>query len=568
MLRIRFLLFSLITVALLVASCGGGDEGPTTATTAPGTATARPTPGPTVPPTQAAPSGQFRWALSAIPSYALLPGLNCCTNRYHLDPMYDAIVGMDENGRVTEKSGFATSWTVSTDGLSWTVKVRDGLTFHNGDKATAQDLQYSARWYESDQSNPARVPANSNWVSTEVVDPTTVVTRIKSPNIFYILDAYALSTGGPTGYLLPKTYFESNGAKLGEKSFTLETLAKRPVGSGPYKFKGDVVNQELNLEAAAGKHWFFGTPRYQTATFLIIPEDLTRMSLLKSGGAESAEIPRGNADEFKKAGFNVVPKSVDRASYIVMHEEWKEMYGSAKNPLSDLRVRQALSLAIDRDVVNKQFMAGLAQPTMNVSSSPLDVAFKEYPVVKQDLARAKTLMAQAGFANGFELEIWIWQLPGIAVESPQIMEAISVWWGELGIKSTRRTYDVQLTLAAMVKGFDHPVISGPWGAPAVYKVSGLRPGVTYKSQPYRFTEDLEIEAAAHAAYSAATVEQYKAQAQRYQELWTERVVQIPVFFYGTTYAIKAGLGGERWKPGQMALGLNTTGLLTTPDLLH
>ena len=569
-----------VGISVVLAACGsGGQETPTTPPTLPQattgvTSAATPTPRPTVAPPPSAtavpvPTGQFRFALAKITSYAVLPGVSCCTQRYHMDPMYDALVGLDKDGKLSTASGYASSWSVSADALAYTFKLRDGLVFHNGAKATARDFKYSSDWYQSPQANSTFIPANSNIAGTDFIDDSTAVVRIKALNIF-TLNFYALTHSQATGgYLLPKDYFEANGAKLGEQSFNLDYLAKHPMGSGPYKYQSDVVNQELAMTAAPGNHWLFGTPRYQTVRVLIVPEDGTREALYNSGGAEAGEVSRPNITKFRQAGFEIQTKAVDKNAYVQFHEQYKDSYpGSGKNPLADVRVRKALSIAVDRALLNEKFMAGQARVTMNASSSPLDPAFKTYPIPKQDLAEAKRLLAEAGFPNGFSVEMLVWSSTGMVVEAPQVMEAIAVWWEGLGLKIDRKPNDSQQTLALMAKGSDHPIISGPWPASVLFSVAGLRPGVSYKNIPSSTQQDAEIEQLAYAVYTAPSMEKYLAAAQRFQDLWSERVIQMPLFVYGTSYVVRKGLGADKWETGQMGAGVNLAGLVTKPEVVH
>lgn len=586
-------------VSLVVTACGGGGE----ATTAPAaTATSRPattgpttvgptatrpatTAAPTAPPAATAtavavPTGTFRFAFGNAPGYALLPRTNCCTNRYHLDPMYDPLIGMTDKGQLTDKSGFATSWTGSADLKTWTIKLRDTLVFHNGEKATAQDFKYTSDWHQSPLVDPARLGTYSsrNVDFVSVVDPSTVTVQFVAPNLFTLFDSYALSSGGGAdGYLLSKTYSESKGAKFSDPKdltaeknpgFTISNLTRAPIGTGPYKYRSDIPNQEVVYEAVERPHWYFGVPRYRTAQFLLVPEDATRRALLQSGGTEAAEIPRFAVSDLRKANFDIVARTLERTAYFFVHEQYKPAYGSTKNPLSDVRVRRALSLAVDRQTLVDTFLLGQGIPTADDRLTPLDPAYKPRPVPKQDMAAAKKLLTEAGYPNGFEVRMWIWQLPGITVEGPQMAEAMAVWWEELGLKVPRTPFDVTATLTEMARGMDRPTVSGPWYASVTFKVAGLRPGTSYKQQPYAASHNTELEKAANEIFVAAKIEDYIKAAQKFSDIYYDEVATIPLFFGGINYALKKNMGGPTWNLGANALNNNLAGLLTKPDLVR
>ena len=143
---------------------------------------------------------------------------------------------------------------------------------------------------------------------------------------------------------MPKDYYE----RVGKDQFM-----KKPIGTGPYKWHSQVVGSYIKLEATE-KHWRDGVPRYKYVTFLNVPEESTRIAMLKTGEADITRISRERIKEVLDAGLKVISKKDSAA--IVFHclMQW------ATPAFSDIRFRKALNLAIDREAIIKNILGGRA----------------------------------------------------------------------------------------------------------------------------------------------------------------------------------------------------------------
>lgn len=565
-------LLCLSLVALIVAACGGGEQAAPTATRGPvaptaGTSAAptatRPAqattaPAATVAPAATAtavpvPTGQLRLALEGIVGYSLLPGI--VLYRAHLDPLYDTLVGLDLNGELSNKNGMASAWEASADGMKWTFKTRDGVTFHTGEKATAKDVKHSLDFYGGPDSQvTAGLSATRQRIigAVESPDDSTVAVTLKTFDLFFVLKFLSIGgQGTSTGYLLPKAYMESKG-----RDFAI----KNPVGSGPYKYKSDVLNQQLLLEADSKAHWYYGTPKYRAFDLVIVPEGTTRVAMLKGGQAEAVNVPRNTVQEMKRAGFDVASSTDSKHAFANFIDQFKTYGGS--NPLANVRVRQALTLAIDLQLINEKFVYGVGVPTA-VSLAPKDPAFKSYKapaIPKQDLVLAKKLLSEAGYANGFTLLMYNFTpgLPGLS-ESPEIMEAIAVWWEGLGLKVERKPLDITtfLTLNSQ-HNFAGPTVAGIY-YPATFPTTAGGPIIP---QLTRNHEDVELDAASQAIANAKSLNDYIAAVQKFTDLSHSKYISIPLFYAGDSFALKSGTGGAAWNLGKGNYSFNFNQLLT------
>lgn len=561
------------TVSLIVAACGGGDKSaPTTppaATTAPG-ATARPTNTSAPPPTSSpvpVPTGSMKISLASVLTYGLLSGVSIAMNRSAIDPMYDAVIGLNADAKMDEKLGLVNSWSSSADGLSWTMKTRGDVLFHDGSKATAKDIKAGNDWYgaKDGQYSNDRNFRTLLVKEIQVPDDSTAVVVFNTPAIFGLWDLFTLNTaeGGPN-FLISGDYMQ----KVGFKEYN-----KAPIGSGPFRFKSDVVNQEVNYEAL-DKHWLYGVPRYKNLQVLIIKEDNTRMALLKSGGVEATEIPRIEATPLQKSGqYNVVGKLVSKNAWASFTGQWVETFDNGvKNPFYDRRVRQAFNLALDRDEILQTFMHGLGETTVDRDVTPGDPAYRKHAVPKQDLVKAKQLLTEAGYPNGFEMDVTFsaGTLPGLTTESPQLNEAFVGYWQKLGVKINRippppSSINAANTIAQNVK---LPRAGGPgWGS-MIGHYKGLPPGQRVKDVLSRVTEDPEIEALMMKVGAARNLSEYITAAQAFQDMMIDKAVYMPLFQSGEIFAVKKGVG-DNWNLGRSTFMYNFTGLATgKPDLVR
>ncbi len=349
-------------------------------------------------------------------------------------PMYDALVGFNFE-RGGKGTGVAERWELAKDGLSWTFYLRKGLKWHNGDPLTAHDVKFSLERTMSKESIASRKAALRRDVkSIEVIDEHTVQIYTNGVQVDFT-ENLSRATSGQEGQLMPKKYIETVGA---------EEFRKKPIGSGPWKFVKNVPGDRIEYEAVDYPHWR-GTPHFKRMILLLVPEESTRVAMVRTGEAAIASISPEAIKEVKAAKLNVV--SVPGTMQAIY-----QIYGlyrpeSQKNPLADKRVREALSLAIDRRQIIDHVMYGEAK-------MPMPFATFEYSVdtdterwqkwgreaLRYDPKRAKQLLAEAGYPNGFELKFANFAMAGTPFMA-QIGLVIADFWNRLGVKVNYTHYE-------------------------------------------------------------------------------------------------------------------------------
>src|SRR6185312_15725638 len=214
-------------------------------------------------------------------------------NAVYQAAMYDSLIGFNfEKGGIGP--GVAERWELSPDGLTWTFYIRPGQTFHNGDKLTAHDVKFSLERQMGPGSLASAAASMRRTIkSIEVIDDLTVKVNTNTPQLG--MPAGLSRAVAPEGAIMPKAYIE----KVGEEEFR-----KKPIGSGPWKFVRNVPGDRIEFTAVAN-HWR-GTPSFKDLHVLLVPEESTRVAMVRTGEAAIASIGPETMMGAARAGLEVV----------------------------------------------------------------------------------------------------------------------------------------------------------------------------------------------------------------------------------------------------------------------
>jgi peptide/nickel transport system substrate-binding protein len=330
----------------------------------------------------AAPPGQLTWGahVSLAPTgFDPAETSGIITPFLVLYALHDAMV-KPMPGQALAPS-LAESWLASEDGLSYEFLLRKGIAFHNGEPIIPEDVKFSFERYRgaSHDMMKARVAA------IEIVDPLRVRFQLKEPWPDF-LTFYGGATGA--GWVVPKKYVE----KVGEDGFK-----KAPIGAGPYKFVSFNPGIELVLEAF-DQYWR-KAPSVKRMVIRAIPDESTRLAALKNGEIDIAYWISGElaADLQHTPGLTLKAAVVQTPWWVYFPEQW-----DPKSPWHDARLRQAVSLAIDRNGINQAMTFGYCRLTGNAFVPANFEFYWQPPEPLYDPAKAKQLPAEAGHANGLD----------------------------------------------------------------------------------------------------------------------------------------------------------------------
>jgi peptide/nickel transport system substrate-binding protein len=360
-------------------------------------------------------------ALSSFSTEVLDPVLGGHIVKYYLSLMFDYLVGVTPDGQPSKDGGLATRWEPSPDHRRWTFHLRRGVKFHTGEEVTAEDVKFSLQRAIGKRSTTGYAgPLRTLIQDIETPAPDRVVIVTREPTL--IIPTYLSRSLSTEGMILPKKYLEANGD---------DVFARKPVGSGPYRFVEQVTGSHIRL-TAVDSHWRIGAPKYKTVTFKLVPEETTRVALLRRGEVDIADVSRDRVAELEREGFPIHM----RREEAVLTMWW--ILPRDNQPTKDKRVREALNLAVDRSELAQSIFAGQADPAfvpMGLSWSYRDIGFKVTPEMHYpyDPARAKALLAEAGYGGGFSLDVYAYQLPGLP-EGKAFAEAMAGYWQKIGVK--------------------------------------------------------------------------------------------------------------------------------------
>jgi peptide/nickel transport system substrate-binding protein len=390
--------------------------------------------------------------------------------------------------------------------------LRPDITFHNGDKLTADDVVYTINSILNDKQ--VSVPSNYSFIdhATKVDD---LHVRIELKRVF----PAALDYMAMTLFIMPKAYRE----KVGPQEYS-----QHPIGSGPYKFtKVDGVT-ELDMERYDG---YFpespkGKPPISKIVIHEVPDATTEMAELLGNRADW--VWKFSPDQFDAVGrmpnLQAVRGDSMRVEYLIIDAAGRT---GAGNPLTNQKVRQAIYYAIDRATMAKQLMQGGSKaidtpcyPTQFGCDAAVAV---HYPY---DPAKAKALLAEAGYPNGFDSEL-------VTYDLPQWGGAVQGYLKAVGINVRLTVMQVGAVVQRSLAG-QNPLQLGSWGSYSVNDVSAILP-VFFTFTGNDYARDPEIKTLVDAGGATVDPDQRRKAYSAAIKLITERAYWIPVFTHTVTY---------------------------------
>ncbi len=358
--------------------------------------------------------------------------------------MFDTLVRFRADNTQVEPA-LAESWTASPDGLVWSFKLRQGVKFHDGTPVNAAAVKFSYD-RQVDKKNPYHTGnfpyaefTFQNVKSVDVVNDSTVRFTLSAPFAPFLTNMAMFSTAvvSPTSV-----------QKYGKDMF------KHPVGSGPFKFVEWVKKDHVTMEA--NKDYWAGRPCVDRLIMRAIPDNTVRLLEVEKGTVQVMDQInppdygriRGNKDLvlFTGPGLNV--------GYIAMNVE--------KSPFNDVRIRRAVNYAVNKDSLIRAFYAGVGAPAKN----PMPPTIWGYNDAVQpygySVEKAKQLLAEAGYPNGFSTELWWPNRSRPYLTQPQkIAEALQAQLAKAGIRAKLVTFEWG-TYLAKTRSAEHPMAILGW----------------------------------------------------------------------------------------------------------
>ncbi len=333
----------------------------------------------------AQPSGTLTVALPAEPATLDPHKGNTRYNYLFNSNLFEGL--MVRNDKADLVPGIAESYTVSADGLTYTFTLRKGVKFHDGTTLTPEDVKFSLER----AINPATKNPLLSFIRTidkvEILDADRVALTLKEK------DAIFLKKLTFAGWIVPRAYLQ----QVGEDGF-----AKRPIGTGPFRFVSRSINERIEMQANE-QHWGW-VPKVRTLVLRTVPEDAVRLGMLQTGEADIvAEMPPPLLDRISAIrGVRTLSHPSGEIYWLVLNIK----DGAKDSPLLKREVRIALNHAIDRQAIIKNVLRDQAQQIPGVLAPSVSVVDPNFKPYAYDPALARKLLADAGYPNGFKIDMY------------------------------------------------------------------------------------------------------------------------------------------------------------------
>ena len=377
--------------------------------------------------------------------------------------IFEPLIKRDENQKLVP--GLATSWK-ALDDLTWEFKLRKNVRFHDGSPFTADDVVFTLKRVPDVPNSPSSfVTFTKPIVDVKVIDPHTVIFKTATAHVLLPSDLASVMIV----------------SRLSDKATTADYNAgKAAIGTGPYKFAEYVPNQRVVFKANYG--YWGGEEPWDKVTYKMLTNPAARFAALLSGDLQMIEtVPTADIAKLSKdKNYNLVDKVSNRVIYVHLNQSTEksppfvtDKSGKPldKNPFRDVRVRKALSMAINRDAIVDRVMEKKAVAAAQLLPDFFYGTSKKLKPTKFDPEGAKKLLAEAGYPNGFAMTL---HGPNNRyINDANIVQAIAQMYSRIGIDAKVETMPsaVYFTRATKLE-FGYMVLG--WGTESGEQGSAMR----------------------------------------------------------------------------------------------
>jgi len=362
--------------------------------------------------------------------------------------VYDHLLLVDAKDQYKALPGLAASWT-NKGAQEYTFTIRRGVKWQKGyGDVTADDVAFSLK---SITGADSKAIDGAYWRdrvgNMRVVDPYTLAFSFETiePDLISMLSAQSHQV------ILCQKYVE----QVGEDRADVQ-----PVGSGPYQLDSQVPSAEVTLVPSGPTHWRV-TPKWGKIHAVCLREETTRLALMESGRADIVTLAMTQIDEARNHGYRIMPSDTYYLYAIDFGGLFPKGYPlyTGKEPWQDIRVREAMNIAIDRAAINKTFFAGLGviDNVMGNAVAPAATTTARMSI-PYDPARAKALLKAAGYEQGFEVPIVSYDIA--SVPNANVIQVVAAAWQAIGLQPRIQPSDFAAFRSRLLKNETNGLMYG------------------------------------------------------------------------------------------------------------
>jgi peptide/nickel transport system substrate-binding protein len=440
-----------------------------------------------------------------------------------LTAIHDALI-KNQGTTLYDYPALAERYTFAPDAKSATFWLRKGIKFHNGEPVTAQDVKFSYENYRGAKADIFKRKTER----VEIVDERTIRFHFKEPFLdFAILFGTSNVTG--TAWIVPEKYYKQVGP---------DGFKQKPIGAGPYRLVRHEPGIKIEMEAFDG---YYRPVHVKEFVMTSVPEPATRVAMLERGEADIIYNVPGEliAKVSKLPGVLLAP--------VLSGSWWLEFPGfqDPKSPFRDKRVREAISLAIDRRAINQAESGGMGKLLGNWINDDVQYAI-EWPEFTRNVERARQLLREAGYPNGFDVD-WLTPLPAFYSRGERVIAHLR----EVGIRARLQTMERGIFLQRLQSGlkdwpgvqiiFQGSRIAGSWSFwyEAYFKCGG------FNARDRICVKDLDDKFAQYER--SINPGERKKLAEAIQRGILENYYVVPVFRHAFVNAIGPRIEAKKWQ---------------------
>jgi len=440
-----------------------------------------------------------------------------------LNVVHDALI-KNFREQLYDHLALAERWELAEDAKSATFRLRPGLKFHDGAPVTPDDVKWS---YEHYHGAWAKV-LHDKTQGVEIVDDRTLRFAFRGPFLDFPRLMGTANVSG-AGWVVPAKYYQEVGP---------DGFAQKPIGAGPYRLVGQQAGTRLDFEAFED---YYRPVHVKRFTIVSVPDNATRVAMLERG---EADIIYGIPGELIERVRNN-PKLM--LAPVLSGNFWLEFPGfqDPGNPFHEKRVREAVSLAVDRDAINQAECAGMGKVDGNWINDDVQYAI-EGPKWEHDVAKAKKLLAAAGYPNGFKVD-WLTPAPAYYSRGERVLSQLQA----VGIRGKLQVLERGVFLKRLQAGlkewpgvniiFAGARIGATW---ANWYEANFKCGGFLSADAFCVTE---LDAKYDRYLASDNPAERQALAEEIQRAILENYYFVPVFRHTATSAIGPRIAATKWQ---------------------